>query len=89
MIGTKSLHLRFLNRYFEGERGVMSEKNWSASTRFITMGERNRWALIDTRELPKQMLEKKLVGSRFDMREILNYDYILIMPEDVRAVKQY
>ena len=88
-LGTKSLHLRFLNRYFEDGRDVMGEKNWSASTRFITVGERNRWALIDTRELRKQMLEKKLVGSRFEMREIINYDYILIMPEDVRAVKHY
>jgi len=88
-LGTTSLHLRFLNRYFEGGRDVIGEKNWSASTRFISVAERNRWALIDTRELRKQILDNKLVGNRFEMREIINYDFIIIMPEDVRAVKHY
>lgn len=88
-LGTTSLHLRFLNRYFENGRDVMGEKNWSASTRFIAVAEHDRWALIDTRELRRLILDNKLVGSPFEMREIINYDYIIIMPEDVRAIKHY
>lgn len=88
-LGTTSLHLRFLNRYFEGDRDVINEKNWSASTQFLTVAERDRWALIDTRELRNLILNNKLVGSPFEMREIINYDYILVIPEDMRAVKHY
>lgn len=88
-LGTKSLHLRFLNRYFEGGRDVIEEPNWSSSEKFISLAKRDEWTLIDTRALRQRILDKKLTGSRFEVREILNYDYIIIMPEDVRASKHY
>jgi len=87
--GTKSLHLRFLNRYFEGGEDKMGAENYRLSTNFMAVGQKDRWALIDVRELRTQIKSGRLKASEFETREILNYDFIIIMPQDRRAVKHY
>jgi len=87
--GTESLHLRFLNRYFEGGEDKMGAENYRLSTNFMAVGTKDRWALIDVRELRTQIKSGSLKASEFETREILNYDFIIVIPEDRRAVKHY
>lgn len=84
----ESLHLRFLLRWQDGE-DKMGQPNWSNSTRFMKMARRDRWALIDARPLRKRIRAGTLTGADFEKREILNYDYIIMMPEDRRVERHY
>ena len=87
-LGSKALYLRFLNRYIDGE-DMMDNKNYSLSGNFMSVGSKDRWALIDVRPLRKKILNKELTGSKFEVREIINYDYIVIMPDDSSVEKHY
>ena len=55
----------------------------------MSVGSKDRWALIDVRPLRKKILNKELTGSKFEVREIINYDYIVIMPDDSSVEKHY
>jgi hypothetical protein len=87
-LGSKALYLRFLNRYIDGE-DMMGNKNYSLSGNFMSVGTKDRWALIDVRPLREKILNKELTGSKFEVREIINYDYIVIMPNDSSVEKHY
>jgi hypothetical protein len=87
-LNTTSLHLRFLNRYIDGE-DKMEDPNYSISKNFMSMAEKDQWTLIDVRPLRIMLEEEQLQASDFEKREILNYDFILVMPEDTRAERHY
>ncbi len=87
-LGSSSLHLRFLNRYIGGE-DKMNDPNYSLSANFMLMGKKGQWALIDVRPLRALLNQGKMQASDFESREILNYDLIVIMPEDTRAERHY
>lgn len=44
--GTKSLHIRFLNRYIDGE-DMMENDNYSASRNLMTVGKTDPRAIVD------------------------------------------
>ncbi|MEQ9308575.1 MAG: hypothetical protein RLN90_03920 [Balneolaceae bacterium] len=87
-LDTKALYLRFLNRYIDGE-DMMDNENYSISANFMSVGEKDRWTLIDVRPIREQIQAKELTGSEFEIREIINYDYILIMPDDSKVDRHY
>lgn len=87
-LGTQSLHIRFLNRYIDGE-DMMENENYRSSRNFMSVGETDRWALIDVRPLRKILADGSLTASDFETREIINYDVILIMPDDSRVERHY
>jgi hypothetical protein len=87
-LGTESFHIRFLNRYIGGE-DMMENENYSSSRTFMSVGETDRWAMIDVRPLRSMLNEGTLIASEFETREIKNYDVILIMPNDSRVERHY
>lgn len=86
--GTSSLHIRFLNRYIDGE-DMMENENYSSTRNLMTVGEMDRWALIDVRPLRRMLQDGTLQANNFETREIINYDLILIMPDDRRVERHY
>ena len=87
-LDTQSFHIRFLNRYINGE-DMMESENYSSSRTFMSMGENKRWAMIDVRPLRRMLNDGLLTASEFETREIMNYDVILIMPNDTRVERHY
>ena len=87
-LGTQSLHIRFLNRYIDGE-DMMENENYSSSRNFMSVGEMDRWAMIDVRPLRQRLEDGTLVANDFETREIINYDLIVIMPNDRRVEKHW
>ena len=79
--GQSSVHIYYLNRFFEG-KDMTGRSGWEGTERFISAGDRERWALTDLRPLREQLTKGKLRGSDFETRTILNYDFIIIAPED-------
>ncbi len=76
-----SVHISYLNRFFEG-KDVKGQRGWEASANFVSVGEKEKWALIDLRPLREQLGNQTLSGNRFELQTILNYDFIIIAPED-------
>ncbi|NBC65665.1 MAG: hypothetical protein GVY07_08455 [Bacteroidetes bacterium] len=87
-LGTQSLHIRFLNRYIDGE-DMMENENYTSSRNFMSVGKTDRWAVIDLRPLRRMAANKSLDANAFETREIINYDLLLIMPDDSRAERHY
>lgn len=79
--GQKSVHIYYLNRYIDGE-DMKGRRGWEGSERFISMGERKKWALIDLRSLREQLSNGSLSGTDFEVSTIMNYDFIIVAPED-------
>ena len=67
----------------------MQNENYGSSRNFMSVGEMDRWALIDVRPLRQLLQNGTLSGSEFETREIMNYDAILIMPDDSRVKPHY
>ncbi len=76
-----SVHIYYLNRFFDG-RDVKGSRGWEGSERFLSIGHKEKWALIDLRPLREQLSKKTLRGSSFEIQTIQNYDFIIIAPED-------
>lgn len=87
-LGTQSLHIRFLNRYIDGE-DMMENENYSSSRNFMSVGQADRWAVIDLRPLRKMVADESLNANEFETREIINYDLLLIMPDDSKVERHY
>lgn len=87
-LSQKSVHIRYLNRFYKGD-DMLEEKGWERSATFISVGRRDEWALIDLRPLRRMLAENSLKGTDFEIREIVNYDFIIIPPEDDRVKKHY
>ena len=87
-LNTQSFHIRFLSRYIDGE-DMMESDNYSASRNFMTVGDTDRWAMIDVRPLRRMLADGSLNATEFEIREINNYDVILIMPDDTRVERHY
>ncbi|MCH8558608.1 MAG: hypothetical protein LAT84_12335 [Balneolia bacterium] len=79
--GQSSVHIYYLNRFFDG-KDMKGRSGWEDSERFISAGDRKKWALTDLRPLREQLINGTLRGSTFEMRSIMNYDFIIIPPED-------
>ncbi|MCH8494503.1 MAG: hypothetical protein LAT57_02580 [Balneolales bacterium] len=79
--GQSSVHIYYLNRFFEG-KDMKGRRGWEGSERFISVGDRQKWALIDLRPLREQLSSGTLSGSDFEVRTIWNYDFIIVAPED-------
>jgi len=79
--GQNSVHIRYLNRFLEGN-DMKGRSGWESSEQLISVGDRERWALVDLRQLREQILNGTLRGTDFEVREILNYDFIVISPDD-------
>ncbi len=86
--GRSSLHLRFLHRWVDGD-DKLGDPNYSLSVHFMQVARRDEWALIDLRPLRQRMASGDLQGNDFEEREIRNYDYLIVMPEDYRVEKHY
>lgn len=87
-LSQKSVHIRYLNRFYKGD-DMLGEKGWESSANFIGVGRKNEWALIDLRPLRTSLAENRLQGTDYEVREIMNYDFIIIPPEDDRVEKHY
>jgi hypothetical protein len=87
-LDTKALYFRFLNRFIEG-KDMMNDKDYAITANFMSVGEKDRWTVIDVRPVRKRILNKELIGSKFEVREIMNYDYIIIMPDDSKVERHY
>lgn len=79
--GQSSVHIYYLNRFFDGN-DMTGRSGWEGSAQFISVGDRERWALTDLWPLREQLSQGTLLGSDFETRTILNYDFIIIAPED-------
>lgn len=84
----KSVHIRYLNRFYEG-KDMIGKKGWSSRQIFMEVGQRDQWALIDLRTLRQQMQKNQFKGSTTEELEIMNYDFILIAPDDDKVKKHY
>jgi hypothetical protein len=87
-LGTRSLHIRFLNRYIDGE-DMTENENYQSSRRLASVGETDRWAMIDVRPIRRMLESGTLTANNFETREIINYDLILIMPDDRRVEEHW
>lgn len=76
-----TVHISYLNRYFEG-RDVKGRKGWDGVERLVSVGDREKWALIDVRPLREQISNGTLSGTSFELETIRNYDFVIIAPED-------
>ncbi len=76
-----SVHIYYLNRFFDG-RDVKGSRGWEGFENFVSVGDKEKWALIDLRFLRKQLSNETLTGSPFEIQTIQNYDFIIIAPED-------
>ncbi len=79
--GQSSVHIRYLNRFFEG-KDMKGRRGWEGSDRFLSVGDREKWALIDLRPLRDPLSSGTLRGNDFEEHTILNYDFIIIAPKD-------
>lgn len=79
--GQTSVHIRYLNRFLEGD-DMKGRSGWESSEQLISVGDRERWSLVDLRPLREQIVNGTLRGTNFEMREIMNYDFIVIPPDD-------
>ena len=80
-LSQQSVHIRYLNRYYKGD-DMYGKKGWEGSAKLISVGRQDEWALIDLRPLRDRISESILQGSDNELREIINYDFIIIPPED-------
>jgi hypothetical protein len=87
-LSQKSVHIRYLNRFYKGD-DMLEEKGWESSSSFISVGRQDEWALVDLRPLRKRIEEGTLQGTEFEKREIINYDFIIIPPEDDVVKKHF
>ena len=87
-LGTESLHIRFLNRFVDGE-DMMQNENYGSSRNFMSVGEMDRWAMIDVRPIRQMLRNEEITANDFEIREIVNYDLIVIMPDDRRVEKHW
>ncbi len=76
-----SVHIYYLNRFFEG-RDVKGRSGWEDFERFISVGDKEKWALVDLRSLREQISNQTLTGRPFEIQTIQNYDFIIIAPQD-------
>lgn len=76
-----TVHIYYLNRFFEG-RDVKGLSGWESSENFVSLGDKEKWALIDLRPIREQLYKKTLTGNSFEIQTIHNYDFIIIAPED-------
>ncbi|MCC5854820.1 MAG: hypothetical protein JJU10_03955 [Idiomarina sp.] len=79
--GQRSVHIRYLNRFLEG-RDMTENSNWQESARLASVGDKERWSLIDLRPLRELLLAGELQVNNFEQREIINYDFMVIPPND-------
>lgn len=79
--GQSSVHIYYLNRFFDGQ-DVKGSRGWEGSERFLSIGDKEKWALIDLRPLREQLSKETLTGSSFEIQTIQNYDFIIIAPKD-------
>jgi hypothetical protein len=87
-LSQQSVHIRYLNRYYKGD-DMLGKKGWEDSSNFIRVGLRDRWALIDLRPLRNMLIDGSLEVNNYEKREIINYDFIVIPPEDDIVEKHY
>ncbi|MCH8569475.1 MAG: hypothetical protein LAT67_14465 [Balneolales bacterium] len=80
-LAQSSVHIRYLNRFLEG-KDMSGRSGWESFDQLISVGDREKWALIDLRTLREQLINGTLRGSSFEIQSILNYDFIIIPPED-------
>ena len=76
-----SVHIFYLNRFLEGN-DMIRRRGWENSDHFISVGNREKWALTDLRLLREQLLNGTLHGNDYEELTIMNYDFIIIAPED-------
>lgn len=79
--GKSSVHIYYMNRYLDG-KDMTGRRGWEGSERFMRVGDREKWALIDLRPLREQLSNGTISGIDFEVRTILNYDFIIVAPED-------
>ena len=79
--GQSSVHIYYMNRYLDG-KDMTGRRGWEGSERFMSVGDREKWALIDLRPLREQLSNGTISGVDFEVRTIWNYDFIIVAPED-------
>ena len=79
--GQSTVHIYYLNRFLEG-KDMKGRRGWEGSEIFISVGDREKWTLIDLRPLREQLSNGTLSGNDFEVRTIWNYDFIIVAPED-------
>jgi hypothetical protein len=80
-LSQQSVHIRYLNRFYKGE-DMYGREGWESSGNFISFGRKDKWTLIDLRPLRSAIEDGRVEGSPFEEREIRNYDFIVVPPED-------
>ncbi len=84
---TKSVIFRMIRRFRQTKAGKIKD-NLQASGRyanFLRLGRSDQWTLIDLQPLRKKIRNRELAMTKRERYEILNYDYMVIMPTDRRV----
>lgn len=87
--GRKSVHLRYMDRFTEDGEDLAGRSGSEPYATLRSVGRRDRWALVDLRPLRRRLEEGTLHANTSEVREIRNYDFLLVSPEDRRVNRHY
>ena len=79
--GSKSLHIRYMRRYWLG-KDKLNAKDYASVQLFMSVGKSDQWALIDLRPIREKLRSGEIKAKQPEINEIFNHDIMLIAPMD-------
>lgn len=78
---TGFLSIRHLIAYRNGKSNI-GKSGWTAVSVFLELGRKDQWTAVDLRPFRKQLQEGLIIANEKYTYELMNYDILLISPDD-------
>lgn len=79
--GTGFLSIRHLMAYQNGKSNV-GKSGWQSVGMFLQLGRKTEWTVVDLRPFRKQLADGSIKANEKYTYEIMNYDLLLLPPDD-------
>ncbi|MEZ5038599.1 MAG: hypothetical protein R2828_01850 [Saprospiraceae bacterium] len=82
------LSIRHLIPYRNG-RSNIGKSGWKAVEMFLKLGQKDKWTAVDLRPFRKQLQERLITANKAITYELMNYDILLLSPDDQYGKPNY
>ena len=87
-LNTGFLTIRHFRRFKNG-KDMAGKGGWKNVGFLMRLGHKDKWTLVDLRPLRKPLMDKELATDKYTHFEIMNYDLLLISPDDKNGKLNY
>lgn len=78
---TGFLSIRHLIAYRNGKSNI-GKSGWKSVSMFLELGRKDKWTIVDLRPLREQLINGSITTNKKYSYELLNYDLLLLSPDD-------